>query len=408
MLYWIKLSSICLVLLIVSIIGWAKLLPASHPILERAGLLGPMRAIGLPIADAGTGAAGGGAPFRGGGEVHVIAQEVAQADSGSRLVAIGTARAQRSVNVASEVAGTLKTVAVSSGDWVEAGSLIAELTDEAQQLALARAELALRDAQARADRVAQLRESGSATQVQIDDAELALNRASLDLRDAEFELRRRQITAPISGWIGLIALEPGNQVSTSTELARLDDRSTLLVDFDIPERLVGLINVGDALQANPLSRPGESLMGQVRATDARVDQGNRSLRIQGEITNDDDRLRPGMAFRVSIELPGEQLPVVDPLAIQWDRDGAFVWVLDDENKARRARVEIVQRRDDAVLVRADLQPGQIVVVEGVQNLRPGADVAPREIRPAPQGEAIDDATLQASGSADLPEAAPDI
>lgn len=406
--YWIRLVAICVGLLLVSVTGWAMLLPASHPILERAGVLGPMRAVGLPIPDAQNGNGGGGPPFRGGGEIQVVAQEVAQADADSRLVAIGTARALRSVTLSSEVGGTLDSVAVASGDWVEAGNLIAELTVEAQELALARAELALRDAQARADRVAQLRDSGSATQVQIDEAELALNRASLDLRDAEFELRRRQITAPISGWIGLIALEPGNQVSTNTELARLDDRSTLLIDFEVPERLVGLIGVGDALQANPLSRPGEVLQGQVRAIDARVDQGNRSLRIQGEIANEDDRLRPGMAFRVTVDLPGEQLPLVDPLAIQWDRDGAFVWALDEDSKAQRVRVAIVQRRDDAVLVRAELQAGRIVVVEGVQNLRPGADVAPREIRPAPQDDLGDDGTIQASGSADQPASAPDI
>jgi RND family efflux transporter MFP subunit len=404
--YWIKLGTICLGLSFASIVGWALLLPASHPFLDRAGLLGPMRSIGLPIPEGQN--AGGGSQFGRGGEVQVVAQDVALADADSRLVAIGTARALRSVVLTSEVTGTLDNVAVSSGDWVEAGSLIAELTIEAQELAVARAELALRDAQARANRVAQLRESGSATQVQIDEAELALNRATLDLRDAEFEVRRRQIKAPISGWIGLISLEPGNQVSLSTELARLDDRSTLLIDFDVPERFVGLIGVGDTLQANPLSRPQDTLIGRVRATDARVDQGNRSLRIQGEIANEDDRLRPGMAFRVSVELPGERLPLVDPLAIQWDRDGAFVWALGDENKVQRVRVEIVQRRDDAVLIRADLQPGRVVVVEGVQNLRPGATVAARETRPAPQGAVVEDAAVQASESATQPATAPDI
>ncbi len=405
--YWIKLIAICLGLALVSVTAWAVFLPASHPVLERMGLLGPMRAAGLPIAEDGASGGRGGPPF-GGGEVQVIAQEVARADAGSRVVSIGTATAQRSVALSPEVAGTLKSVAVRSGDWVEAGDLVAELTDEAQQLAVARAQLALQDAQARADRVARLRDSGSATQVQIDDAELALNRATLDLRDAEFELRRRQITAPISGWIGLISLEPGNQVTTSTELVRLDDRTTLLVDFQIPERLVGLISVGDRLQASPLSRPDELLSGQVSAIDARVDQGNRSLRLQGEIANDDDRLRPGMAFRVSVELPGETLPLVDPLAIQWDRNGAFVWALDEDEKAQRKRIEIVQRRDTSVLVRADLSEGQAVIVEGVQNLRPGADVAPREIRPAPQTDPPEETAMQASSNPDPSGSSPDI
>lgn len=376
---WAKGTAIIVILCAAALGAWAVFLPASHPTLDRIGVLGPMRSLGLPIADSGNGAARGGPPF-GGGDVRVVAQTVAQAEAGTRLGAIGTGLALRSVAVTSEVSGRLETVSVSSGDWVEAGMLIAQLDAESQRLALARAELALRDAQSRADRVAQLRASGSATQVQIDEAELALNRAQLDLQDAEFELRRRQITAPIAGWIGLVSLEPGDQVASGAELARLDDRSELLVEFSLPERVVGLVAVGDPLEVSPLSRPQDRIEGRIRAMDARVNQDTRTLRIQATIANDDDRLRPGMAFRIAVPLPGETYAVVDPLAIQWDRGGAFVWALDDEDRARRVGVEIVQRRDTAVLLRAALDTGAVVVLEGVQNLRPGAQVSVAEMR----------------------------
>lgn len=381
--YWIKLTAICLGLAMVALMGWAVFLPASHPVLERAGLLAPLRGIGLPISDDNSGAGGrpgGGFPGGGSGGIAVIAQEVGMEDADRRIVSIGTSQAERSVSLTSEVSGTLIEVNVASGDWVDAGKVVARLNSNAQELAVARAELGLRDAKGRAERVAQLQSSGSATQVQIDEAELALNRASLDLRDAEFELERREIIAPISGWIGLIDLEIGNQITTNTELARLDDRSSLRIVFDVPERFVGLVRPGDVFEANPLSRPSDILQGTVLATDARVDQGNRALRVQGQIANDDDRMRPGMAFRVTLGLPGESLPALDPMAIQWDRNGAFVWAIDDENAVGRVSVEVVQRRDTKVLVRAKLEDGSLVVVEGVQNLRPGATVAPREVR----------------------------
>lgn len=380
--YWIKLGAVCLGLFAAALAGWAVFLPASHPALERAGLLQPMRALGLPIAES-AGAAGGrpGGGFGGGGGgIAVIAQEVGIEDFDRRLVAIGTSRAERSVVLTSEVSGTVVEVNVASGDWVEAGTVVLRLNSEAQELARARAELALSDAQVRAARVAQLQSSGSATQVQIDDAELALSRANLDLRDTEFELQRREIEAPISGWVGLVDLEIGKQITSSTEIARLDDRRKLRIDFEVPERFVGLINPGDSVEANPLSRPQDVLQGTILATDARVDQGNRALSVQAQIANDGDRLRPGMAFRVALRLPGESLPMVDPIALQWDREGAFVWAMDDENTVRRARVEVVQRRDSALLVRGELAEGQLIVVEGVQNLRPGATVAPREVR----------------------------
>ncbi len=406
---WIKLLTVCLVLTAGALAGWAAFLPAAHPVLERMGVLAPMRAIGLPIADAENGGGGGGPPFGGGGgDVRVVAQEVGYVDADDRLGAIGTAEARRSVTLRPEVSGRLEEVFVASGDWVEVGQIVAQLDSAAQDLALERAQLAMADAQVRADRVARLRESGTATEVQIQDADLALNQAQLDLRDAEFELGRRQITAPVSGWIGIVSVEAGNQVGTETEIARLDDRSLLRVEFNVPERFVGLIGPGDPLEVSPLSRPMEQVEGQIRAVDARVDQTSRTLRIQGEIDNSDDRLRPGMAFLITVLLPGERYPAVDPLSIQWDRRGSFVWALDEEDTAQRVAIEIVQRRDDAVLLRAELDEGQRVVLEGVQNLRPGASVSVDElIAPAEPGEG-DLLTRRTEPEADDPEQAPDI
>ena len=378
------------VLLIGALVGWAVYLPSSQPVLDRMGLLEPMRAIGIPVAEPQV-AGGPGRGFGpGAGGARIIVQEVGQAQFGDRLGAIGTAEALRSVTLTPEVAGRLEEVLVAPGDYIEAGTVIAQLDSRQQELAIDRARLALQDAQARADRLARLRESGTATEVQIQDVELALGRAELDLRNAEFELARRQITAPFSGWIGLIGVEPGNQVALNTQLARLDDRATLLVDFNIPERFVGQVRAGDRLRIAPLARTDEQLDGYVRAVDARVSQTNRTLRVQGAIDNPDDRLRPGMSFHITVLLPGDSYPVVDPLAIQWDRRGSFVWRVNDADQAERVGIDIVQRRDDAVLLRADLSPGDRVVIEGVQNLRPGAAVSVAETRPAiiaPEDEA---------------------
>ncbi len=403
----LKIAVLCLALAVGGLVGWAVFLPGSHPTLERLGLLGPMRAAGVPIAETDARGGGGGFGGRGGGDIRIVGQEVVVAEAMNRIVAIGTARPQRSVTLTTEVSGTLEDVFIRSGDWVEAGAQIAQINSEMQELALARAELGLRDAQARVDRIAQLRQSGSATQVQIDEAELALGRAELDLRDAELELRRRQLSAPISGWVGLITAEPGNQLPANGEILRIDDRRQLLMEFEVSEQYVGQIQVGDPLEISPLSRVHDTLDGRVRALDARVDDANRTLRIQGEIDNDGDRLRPGMAFRISVPMAGEVLPVVDPLALQWDRRGAFVWAVDSEGRAQRVSVEIAQRRDDSILVRANLSEGQVVVLEGVQNLRPGASVEVSELRavplPAEEGAAEDEARQAMDVEASTPD-----
>jgi RND family efflux transporter MFP subunit len=369
----------------VAIVIWALWLPASHPFLDRIGLLTPMERMGLPVArragdgvGEGSGGFGGGMAggFGGGGAVTVITDEVAQVPLRDRVSAIGTGAALRSVVLMPEVSGRIVEIAVEPGAWVEAGTVVARLDDEAEGIARDRALLILDEAQDTAERLERLRASGTATAVQIREAELAVRNAELSLREAEFNLERRAIRAPIDGWIGLIDAEVGDQVGTATRIARIDDRSILLVDFRVPERLVGRIRPGDSLSVAPLARRDHPLEGRVRAVDSRVDEAGRNLRIQAEIANDADALRAGMAFAIEMEFEGETHPAVDPLAIQWTNEGAFVWMVRD-GRAERVPVRILQRANGQVLVAGALAPGEQVVLEGVQSLRDGAEVAPR-------------------------------
>jgi multidrug efflux pump subunit AcrA (membrane-fusion protein) len=81
-----------------------------------------------------------------------------------------------------------------------------------------------------------------------------------------------------------------------------------------------------------------------------------------------------MTFSVSIQIPGERLPVVPGLAIQWDRNGAFVWALGEGSTVKRVGVTIRRRENDTVAVEATLKDGDQVVIEGTQGLRDGASV----------------------------------
>lgn len=369
----------------------ARFLPASHPYLQRIGVLAPLDRLGLaaqpPEADAAP-AKGGrpGAGGAGGGPAMVIAVEATPQVMRDIVIAIGTARAARSVTLTPGVAGKISTLAVASGDYVTAGSLIAELDSEAARIALDRAGFLVADAQATMDRLTRLQRTGSTTETLVQEAELALQTARLEQRDAEFALSQHRILAPIDGWVGILAAEVGKRVDPGTELTRIEDRSSLLVEFRVPERIVSRIAAGDPVSATPLADPALKLAGTIRALDNRVDETSRTLLVQAAIANGEDRLRPGMALRMTLAFTGASHPAVDPLSIQWGADGAFVWAVRD-GKALRLPVRIQQRTSDAVLVDGDFQPGDLVVTEGVQALRPGAEVQlapPDGAAPAPK------------------------
>lgn len=293
-----------------------------------------------------------------------------------RITAIGDGQALRSVAVFAKAPGRVTEIRARSGQQVQAGDVLLHLDNEAETIALERARLVQEDAVARLERARQLRASGAGTDVQLREAELSLRQAELELREAGYDLAQRQIVVPLSGWIGIVNAEVGAQIATTTEIARVDDRSVLRVDVRLPERMVGRVAVGDPIKAEALAGGVGVIEGRISAIDNRVDPASRTLRVQAELPNPDDRLRAGMAFAMTLDLPGASAPTVDPLSLQWSREGAYVWVV-REGKATRLPVRIAQREADRVLVEAAFEPGDLVVIEGVQSVRPGADVAVR-------------------------------
>ncbi|RSK30735.1 efflux RND transporter periplasmic adaptor subunit [Rhodovulum iodosum] len=352
------------------------------PVLDRLGVL-DLVGLEAPEADSGS----GGRRFGGGGPAAVVVTEVDEGTIRDQVIAIGDGQALRNVTVRAKVTGQVVELGLSDGDRVEANAVLVRLDDEAERIAVERARLVLDDAREEAERIVRLENTGAVTEVRRREANLALRTAELGLRQAEFDLAERTVRAPFAGWAGVLDISVGDRVSSGDTLVTLTDRSKILIDFHVPERVVGRIAPGMPLAAHPLALPGLELAGEVHALDNIVDSTSRTLRVQGRLENDGDRLRGGMAFEVALSLPGEALPSVDPLAVQWSSEGAYVWVVRD-GKAARVPVKIRQRNADSVLVEAELEPGDQVVTEGVQTLRPGAElriVAPQAAVKRPPG-----------------------
>ena len=347
---------------------WAVYVPSAAPYLERMGVY-DLLGLEVPVAEAGEGSRRG----FGGGTAQVVVAPAGTAQANARVTAIGDGRALRSVTVRSEATGLIRTLTLSPGAWVDEGAVVAQLDDDAERIALERARLMVMDATRNLDRLRQLGGSGAVSDVQIREAELALRTAELGVEQAEYDLAQRRITAPISGWAGLLEVAEGDRIGAQDAIAVLTDRSSIQIDFRVPERFIAQLSQGMRIEVTPLARPAQVLTGEIVALDNVVDRASRTLRVQGQIDNADDELRAGQAFSVALSFPGETLPSVDPLAIQWSGDGAFVWVVRD-GQAARVPVTIRQRNADSVLVEGELSDGDPVIIEGVQTLRPGAEV----------------------------------
>jgi RND family efflux transporter MFP subunit len=309
----------------------------------------------------------------GGRTAVVVVSAVTSGKINDRLSAIGEGSAVRAVTVTAPSGGTLVDVAVKPGDTVAAGQQIATLDSATQQNALDRARLAASDAEAALARAQSLATANSIPATQLDAARLAADNAALALQAAQLDLDHRTIATPIAGTVGLIQVSPGNQIGAQTAVTTVQDSSSILVNFWVPERYASQISVGQPVTASSVALPGASFAGTVSAVDNQIDPASRTLQVQATLPNPDGTIRPGMSFSVEMGFPGETFPVVDPLSIQWSNAGAYVWKIVD-GKAERGMVEIVQRNSDGVLVHGDVALGDQVVTQGVLQLAEGTTV----------------------------------
>ncbi|WP_454849868.1 efflux RND transporter periplasmic adaptor subunit [Rhizobium binxianense] len=377
MAFW-KQFILSLVVIAAGFAAWIFFVPGAGETMRSAGVPESLVSMISPkaeqAAEAPPLAQGQGQNRRGGGRngaVLVVTQAVVQGVVNDRLNAIGTGDAIRSVAVTPQATGTIREILIKSGDKVTQGQVLAKLDSEEQVIARGQAEVALKSAVEKSNLYHNIKSSVS--RMDVFDSEIAEQGARLQLQAAELNLERRNIVAPIDGIVGIVPVNIGDNVTTSTPIVTLDDRSEILVDYWVPERFANTVSVGQAVEATSVARPGQVFSGVVEAVDNRIDAASRTLRIRARIDNSSDELRAGMSFNVTMRFAGNKYPAVDPLSVQWDSQGSFVWQVVD-GKSQKVRVSIVQRNPDYVLVKADLKDGDAIVTQGLQRVRDGGAV----------------------------------
>lgn len=306
----------------------------------------------------------------------VLVEPLAFSEDRTVLRAVGTGEARRSARIHPTVSGKVVAVMFNSERRVKKGTPLVRLDDTHERLAVRLAEVAVKEARRKVLRLERLVKSQTASTVALQEARTAHESAKLRLDQARADLADRTVRAPFDGVIGLPQVDPGDRVDDETMVATLDDRSTLLVEFVVPEEHTASLRVGAPIKVRPSTGGGQMVEGRISAADSRIDATTRTLRVQAEIPNREDAIRPGTSFDVEIDFKGRPLPAVREVAVLWSRDGAYLWRVTD-GRAEKVFVKLVRREEGRVLVEGPLSPGDLIVVEGVQGLRDGQPLEPR-------------------------------
>jgi RND family efflux transporter MFP subunit len=330
-------------------------------------------------SDAGASTARGGGPGGGGrrnSATTVVLSPLEEQSYTLVLRTIGTATALHSVDVVASESGAVAQVQMAPNASVEVGDILVKLDDRSQQLALEIAEAESDQAQTTVNRYETLKASGNltVTNVSLTEAEIALRLAEANVGLAEIALEDRIIRAPIAGQLGLSDVQVGDYISTNTAIVSIDDSSTILAEFEVPERSIGLLEIGKPVLIGTPTYTGRIFEGAVTGFDTQLDAVTRSATGRAEIDNAQGLLLSGMTFNVRMNDETAPLPVVPSTAITWDSTGAGIWI-SDEGRAARHSVTIRYREGDQVWIETDVPLGSEIVVEGAAKLRDGAAVS---------------------------------
>ena len=325
---------------------------------------------------AASGPAGGqAAERRRGGDraATVLVEAVELRAQRTRIEAVGTARAYRSVTLHPAAAGEVAAVHFAPDQEVRKGSVLLELDSRREKLAADLARVRVRNARQLLSRYERSAGSGAYAESTVADARSALEEAEIALRQAEVALSDRRVVAPFDGFTGLTGVDVGDRIGTGDAITTLDDRASLLVGFSVPELFLGRIGRGHPVEVATWAARDQPIPGEIVDLDSRINPVSRSFTARARVANAGDAFRPGMSFAVTLDVRGDRHPLVPEISVRYGTDGAYVWVV-REGAAARVPVRIVERQEATVLVDAALEEGEPVVVEGIQRLRPGLAV----------------------------------
>ena len=318
---------------------------------------------------------------------------------------VGRAQAVNTVNLVSRVEGFLQKRNFTEGQQVKTGDLLFVIEKDTYQAAVDQAQASLASAQATQRNAAlvlqrsqELLKTSAVAQATVDQnlanegaAAAAVRSAEAALEQANINLAFTEIKAPIDGRIGMANVSVGNFVSQTTgTLATIVSQNPIYVLFpattqqvlDYRQRTAKTSGAVANVVVRAILPNGQEYPhpGFVDFLDIQANQGADTLTVRAVFPNPDSWLVSGQIVNVTVEA-GEpmQTLMIPQAALQVDQSGSYVLVVAPDDKVEQRRVKLGPVQGAEITVAEGLKPGELVIVEGIQKVRPGEAVAPTPV-----------------------------
>jgi membrane fusion protein (multidrug efflux system) len=311
--------------------------------------------------------------------VPVIASEVRSGPFVDRVEALGTLKANESVDVTANVTETVSAIHFDDGERVEQGKVLVEMTSAEEHALLEEARARVAEAERQYDRVKSLVAQRSASESLLDERKRDLDTARALLVAIESRLADRLVKAPFAGVLGLRNISPGALVEPGDLITTLDDDRVMKLDFAVPSVFLPDLAPGLGIAAKARAYGDRRFEGEIRSIDSRVDPVTRSIQVRALIPNPDRTLKPGVLMQVELLRNPRQALVVPESALLHQGQEHFVMMVSDGGTAQRRQVRIGARRPGEVEIIEGLRAGEKVITHGNDEVRPGQQIAVRAV-----------------------------
>ncbi len=260
----------------------------------------------------------------------------------------GTAKAYFEADLGAKVSGYVSGLLVDIGSRVKKGQVLARIAVpeliQAQNAAAAEAKAL----ESEYGRVEKLVARDSVTQKTLTETKNRLDAAIAKRDQIQAQLSYATIEAPFDGTVTFRSIDPGDMVFEASSpkgsgeaLLRVAELDRIRVETYVPERAASWADVGDPATVYFDALPGKPFAGKVSRNSGALDPATRTLLVEIDLPNPDERIRPGYYGEARIVLERrKQALVVPDAAVHYEQGSPFVYVVGGENEARRKPVDV--------------------------------------------------------------------
>ena len=296
----------------------------------------------------------------------------------TRVSVLASVIPKRETYIMPKVPGYIALIQFSEGQYVKKGQPIIQLDSTKAQAQLDADKTNMMVAQKQYERDKLLIKHGLVTKPDMgtDHAKYA-NTAATVVMDQKL-LDENSLEAPFSGYLGAKTVSRGDYVTAAQKLVLLVDKNHLLAEYNLPERYVPLLKLGQYVDIRDNLEPGQRFKGKVVYIAPNINTDTNTITVHAAINDPKHELVPGQYVTVKQQFTQAQSMLFVPeQSIIASLKGNFVFTVDN-GKAKRLAVTTAEHKNGYVAITTGLSSKTLVVTAGQHELKDGGEIAVKQ------------------------------